>query len=339
MPCKVKIKENVESFVDKYSQRGLSMSLQDANKLASNINAKMKYHVVNFYNDGGKVARTINVPSELVDRYFDIEVKRRTPVTTDINIPVKEGVQELFNSNTELANIGTLQEYSQYLNTIFPDSKVKDIVYHGSNNKNITKFLKPNSEGWVTSDYVLDTTSGIFFTQDIKTAKSYAKPFKDGTIYNAVLNVKNPYNQPDFPYLNKIKYQEFGSHARPNEKAYKIRNLDASILTLKDPEKNIYFKEIGVFEPEQIHILGNKQDIEGFKNFVDNKPSVSANKFELDVKNLNLTPEVVNYLYQDSRAKSQGRDIENYKREISKIINNLQSDFTNSEILETLKCI
>lgn len=154
MPCKIQIKENVENFVDKYSQRGLSMSLQDANKLASNINAKMKYHVVNFYNDGGKVARTIDVPGELVDRYFDIEVKRRTPVT----------------SNNETIN-----------------------------------------------------------------------------------------NIP--------------------------------------------------------------------------------NKFELDVKNLNLTPEVVNYLYQDSRAKSQGRDIENYKREISKIINNLQSDFTNSEILETLKCI
>jgi hypothetical protein len=64
-----------------------------------------------------------------------------------------------------------------------------------------------------------------------------------------------------------------------------------------------------------------------------------VNKLELDVKNLNLTPEVVNYLYQDSKAKSQGRDIDSYKKEISKIINNLQSDFTNVEILETIKCI
>lgn len=154
MPCKLQIKENVENFVDKNSQRGLSMSLQDANVLASNLNAKMKNHVVSFYNDGGKVGRIINIPDELVDIYFDIEVKRRTPIT----------------SNTETVN--------------------------------------------------------------------------------------------EIP-----------------------------------------------------------------------------NKFELDIKNLNLTPEVVNYLYQDSRAKSQGKNIETYKKEISKLINNLQSDFTNSEILETLKCI
>ena len=154
MPCKIQIKQNVENFVDKYSQRGLSMSLQDANILASSLNSKMKYHVVDFFNDGGKVGRNINIPSDLVDKYFDIEVKRRTPIT----------------SNTE-----------------------------------------------------------------------------------------------------------------------EINNI--------------------------------------------------PNKFELDIKNLNLTPEVVNYLYQGSRAKSQGKSIENYKKEISKIINNLQSDFTNSEILETLKCI
>ena len=28
----------------------------------------------------------------------------------------------------------------------------------------------------------------------------------------------------------------------------------------------------GIFEPEQIHILGNKQDIEGFKEFVSTQP-------------------------------------------------------------------
>jgi hypothetical protein len=44
---------------------------------------------------------------------------------------VKEGVSELFESNPELASIGTSEQYSQYLDTIFPDSKVKDIVYRG----------------------------------------------------------------------------------------------------------------------------------------------------------------------------------------------------------------
>jgi effector-binding domain-containing protein len=54
---------------------------------------------------------------------------------------IKPGVTELFESNLELANIGTQQQYSAYLETIFPDSKVKDIVYHGTN-LNFDKFDK-----------------------------------------------------------------------------------------------------------------------------------------------------------------------------------------------------
>jgi len=54
---------------------------------------------------------------------------------------VKPGVSELFESNPELASIGTPEQYSQYLDTIFPDSKVKDIVYHGSKTKNLLIFL------------------------------------------------------------------------------------------------------------------------------------------------------------------------------------------------------
>lgn len=46
--------------------------------------------------------------------------------------------------NTELNTIGTEEQYSQYLNTIFPDSKIKDIVYHGSGVNIISK------EGWKT---------------------------------------------------------------------------------------------------------------------------------------------------------------------------------------------
>ena len=55
------------------------------------------------------------------------------------NIIVKPGVSELFESNPELANIGTPEQYSQYLDTVFPDSKVKDIVYHGTD-KEFDKF-------------------------------------------------------------------------------------------------------------------------------------------------------------------------------------------------------
>ena len=51
---------------------------------------------------------------------------------------IKQGVSELFDSNPELASIGTPEQYSQYLDTIFPDSQVKDIVYKGGNGGNAT---------------------------------------------------------------------------------------------------------------------------------------------------------------------------------------------------------
>lgn len=44
-----------------------------------------------------------------------------------INKDVKPGVSELFESNPELANIGTQEQYSQYLDNIFPNSKVEEM--------------------------------------------------------------------------------------------------------------------------------------------------------------------------------------------------------------------
>jgi len=46
--------------------------------------------------------------------------------------PIKPGVEFVFEQTPELSSIGTQEQYSQYLDTVFPDSKVKDIVYHGT---------------------------------------------------------------------------------------------------------------------------------------------------------------------------------------------------------------
>ena len=63
---------------------------------------------------------------------------------------IRDGVSELFESNPELVNIGTPQQYSQYLDSIFPGSKVKDILYHSrftiDNIKN--KDSCPNQVKW-----------------------------------------------------------------------------------------------------------------------------------------------------------------------------------------------
>ena len=47
-------------------------------------------------------------------------------------------------------------------------------------------------------------------------------------------------------------------------------------------EEGEFLNQYGVKEPEQIHILGSKQDIEGFKKFVNKNTS----KSDIDISSL-----------------------------------------------------
>lgn len=366
MPCKIQIKENVENFVDKYSQRGLSMSLQDANILASNLNAKMKHHVVSFYNDSGKVGRTINVPNELVDIYFDIEVKRRTPVTSNINTIVKDGVSELFDSNPDLANavyeaagLKTKTSENKILRNVketlsFPgnynnidDGLIGRRVYEETIDGDIYKFEISNysyekEDGTYQSFYDIDFT--VNGSEELVGSGFFNKSERGKQIIQALLSVNYGNDTVRFNVEESTKgKQKLALYKRlMSQLGYSVSNEMEYALFYNVKTDKVNLTPQQKEQAQQLYsqyLDTGKQDIEGFKKFVASRPAPFVNKFELDIKNLNLTPEVVNYLYQDSRAKSQGRDIENYKREISKIINNLQSDFTNSEILETIKCI
>ena len=175
------------------------------------------------------------------------EVEQGKPQTKPQGI-TQEGQKEItkiFEANNELRNIGTEEQYSQYLDSIFPESKVKDIVYHRSPNK-FDKFDK-KFKG-VTSK-LKDAIDGFFFSsRDIGEDIKYSMNIDLGSnVYNAILNIKNP-----------IKTDTWSD--TPNTKG-----SDGIIRSYDD------FTEYVAFEPEQIHILGNKQDIEQFRKFVNNK--------------------------------------------------------------------
>ena len=156
---------------------------------------------------------------------------------------IVEVSQPLFNKQiTPQQKQQALQVYSSYLDTIFPDSKVKDIVYHGSNAK-FDKFNKSNLPD-----------SGIYFDKNKATAYGYG-------------NVLIP------AILNSSGYYYGGSLNKVNSK--QIRENGETGLT--NGSGNI------VFEPEQIHILGSKQDIEGFKEFVNKQPKPTIDYTSLDV--------------------------------------------------------
>lgn len=110
---------------------------------------------------------------------------------------IKEGVDFVFEQNPELAQIGTKEQYSKYLDNIYHDSQIKDIVYHGSASTfdefdNTSKDIKSKAYG--TPDNV------VFFTTNYNVAKQYFENIPLGTsyqgrekIYSAIVNISNSY--------------------------------------------------------------------------------------------------------------------------------------------------
>lgn len=93
------------------------------------IKAKKDYNVdgqLFFEEEGGKKAipnsemfRQIDYAKDYLENGEGIYKQKRK---------VKEGVDEIFANTPELASIGTKEQYTDYLATIFPDSKAKDIL-------------------------------------------------------------------------------------------------------------------------------------------------------------------------------------------------------------------
>jgi hypothetical protein len=163
---------------------------------------------------------------------------------SDTNI--KSGVNYIYQQHPELSTIGTQEEYSEYLDTIFPDSKVKDIVYHSSPNK-FEKFKERHFGTYFSYTPIV----GVY----------------GGNIYAALLNIKNPLILPDTKeeWANYDKEYRNYSNYTTDAEGYHIYKYDGSVEASSVTDDG---KQVRVRNSEQIHILGSKQDIEGFKNFI-----------------------------------------------------------------------
>jgi hypothetical protein len=248
---------------------------------------------------------------------------------------VKPGVQELFDTNSELSSIGTAEQYSQYLDTIFPNSKVKDIVYHFGG-KPLSEFRKTNrGKGiYFTTDingkYVFypnnvtnkseeSRTTAIVNIKDVKYGES-SKLFKTSTdkenfYYNKnqlskLQNNINELRNNNAPKSEINEAIELINDFEPKPVNYQSINIfnnlanddiDVDGLLIQNPLGDIYTDEkfIIVFEPEQIHILGSNQDVEGFKKFVTPLPTkVSPEEFD------NLYKSLTYYFFTGDAANS-----------------------------------
>lgn len=154
---------------------------------------------------------------------------------------IKEGVDFVFEQNPEIAQIGTKEQYSKYLDSIFPESKINNIVYHGTSTIEKTgekiSVLKNN-------DGLISRVSGLgkWFTFEKETAKLFAEDARKR------IDPNNP---------KRITFDEF--------------KLKMQSFSYKYPEvnlKEIYDKEIEWYsdEPYIIPVIINVDSIKYFNN-------------------------------------------------------------------------
>jgi hypothetical protein len=246
-----------------------------------------------------------------------------------------EEISNVFEENPELAKVGTLQEYNYYLSTIFPDSKVKDIVYHGTKSeiknyngrpintsgyyedlteeekfdknfkgslKNRIEFKKGEYEGLQNHRFEefkkknhnrggLDTFlgTGIYFTTSLKIVEGYNIAGK----YSALINVQSVYTE------NK-GYE----NSRGGKGSQDLIDKGYDTVTEKIGDGTEY----NIFTPEQIHILGSKKDIKGFKKFMSQE-TISMDVTEIkttfgtSIEDLGVSQEEWNSLSQEEQDK------------------------------------
>jgi hypothetical protein len=282
MPCKIQIKENITRTIEDRTESGFNKPLAVAQAMARGVNAEFGTTVVKFVQrDVDFIDRVIEVPSSLVDQYYYNELaieenearnfqqedaERAGENYSDDYLflqqgggVTKPGVEEVFNSVPELASVGTPEQYSQYLDTIFPNSEVKDVVYHGT--------------GESTKIETFNARDGRIYFSDNLTASQYANwdefnraqddPFSNpkAQVVPAIINLENAVT------LDGVDFKE----TETNKEGDGIIGLN-----VKDPLGGIETQYV-VRDASQVHVLGSNKDVQDFKNFVESStPKLKA---------------------------------------------------------------
>lgn len=159
------------------------------------------------------------------------------------------------------------QLYSQYLDTIFPDSKVKDIVRHDTDYK-FWKGMLPNG-----TDF--KSRRGIYFNVTSGNEGGFASASYK---IKAIINLTNP----------TIKDMDNDYGGQNTNELYP--NNDGVIGYIETPNE---IGEYIVSKPEQIHILGSKQDIEGFKEFINNNNQKTEDYFSNEINKIQEESKII----------------------------------------------
>lgn len=219
----------------------------------------------------------------------DFYLGENSRVFENVSESQSKAIDIVWESIPELSEIfnGDKQLYQEYLDSIFPDRKVKDIVYHGGTVKDVFTKESVGKSNMDINKNDFGQPRAFYFTTSKESSETY------GEVKNVLLDVQNP-------SILEQSIEDIGFGPRRKNKFSDVRKLDlkgkdgfiikdifdaryletlstSEILNdvdgtlqreLSEKINRQYGDTIGVFNPEQIHILGSKQDIEGFKEFV-----------------------------------------------------------------------
>lgn len=141
----------------------------------------------------------------------------------------KEDIERVFDMVPELADIGSQEQYLEYLKTIFPNSKSQNLLYHGTlSSKNILEngFSK---EFLGSSSKSTTSTQGFFFGSSKENSENFL--FKDEIEWLA----KVIYN------FEKMKKENGGNYADIQQK---YKELEGKIFELRQHITNLKQKEL-----------------------------------------------------------------------------------------------
>lgn len=184
----------------------------------------------------------------------------------------KKNCLDVYEGNKELQKCGTFEQYYDYVNSIFPNSKMKNIVYHGSTFE-FTNFelghhntgRKANSSYYKAGFWFMKDKEGVYYYMDrfmcfLKNIVHLKKIYTP-TLYSVKLNIQNP----------KIISRNGGRGVdnTPVNDAFANGNDCLVVKNVIDPSvlSDVYV----VFEAKNIHILGNENDVRQFSNFCRKK--------------------------------------------------------------------
>ena len=180
----------------------------------------------------------------------------------------RRACMDVYRKSRKLQQCGSFEQYFDYVSSIFPNSMMKNIVYHGSTfefsafehghyctsgeeNKNYYKagfwFMRDKGGANFYTDRLM------CFLKNLIHLKRVYKP----TLYSVKLNIQNP----------KIIDREGGRGVdnTPVNDAFDSGNDSLVVRNVVDPTilSDVYV----VFDQKNIHILGNDNDVNGFMNF------------------------------------------------------------------------